>query len=142
MQSKKTTNKVTCPFATLEQPIDSWYCKVTQNSCPIFARINLDDKDTFYDYCNVEEYEESLQKKHGKSPEEFKDGIWNAVSQEKYAGHHHGVGQWLCTHCEENKSWRDRYYFPWELTYIEDHINESEFKNLQGNYTHKALVGR
>jgi len=63
-----TVNEVTCPFATLEQPIDSWYCKVTENPCPIFAQISLDDKDTFYKYCNVDEYKRLLETKQGKDP--------------------------------------------------------------------------
>jgi hypothetical protein len=116
---------VTCQFGRVEVPIDSWHCKITGTNCPIQAKIDLTDKERFLHGCNIEASEETVQAKYDRSPEEFKEDIWDTVTGGDYEGHHHHPGTAPCSFCEDANR-RDSYYLPWEMTRLTDHLGDYE----------------
>jgi hypothetical protein len=116
---------VNCPEGRAKVPADVWHCKITDEPCPIQAQIELDDKELFFDGCNLEDHEKKVRGKHGKSPQEHKKGIWGAVTSGDYRGHHHDPGSVPCSFCDEGK-FREEYYFPWEVTRLSDHVDDYE----------------
>lgn len=118
-------NWVNCPEGRAKVPADVWHCKITGEPCPIQAHIDLDDKELFFGGCNLEKYEEKVQGKREKSPQEHKKGIWGAVTSGDYRGHHHDPGSVPCSFCDEAK-FREEYHLPWETTSLSDHINDYE----------------
>lgn len=115
---------VTCPFARVEVPIDSWECKITKRRCPIQSKIDLASKERFYRGCNVETAEETIKAKHGQSAQEFKENIWTTVTEGDYEGYHHHPGTAPCSFCEGHI--RDAYHLPWEMTRISEHLSDEE----------------
>lgn len=116
---------VNCQEGRAKVPADIWYCKITDDVCPIQAKINVTDKDGFFQGCNLTDHEEKVRSKRGKGPEEYKDGLWSAVHSGEYRGHHHDPGTVPCFTCDHSKI-REEYHFPWEVTRLSDHINDYE----------------
>lgn len=116
---------VNCPEGRAKVPADVWHCKITDETCPIQAQIDLNDKELFFDCCNLEEHVAKVQGKRGKTPREHKKGIWGAVSSGDYEGHHHDPGTVPCSFCEEDE-FREEYHLPWEITYLADHVDDYE----------------
>lgn len=93
-----------CPEGAIKLPIDTWVCKTAQQTCPIQAQVSLDDPQSFFAGCLLDQ--------------ERKQNIFKAASQEDYRGFHHIPGRYLCPRCEEvrgNESGYS-YHYPWELS--------------------------
>ena len=110
-----TEKKRNCGFGFIS-PIDSWHCKVVKKPCPIQSCIDLEDRDCFFSNCLL-----------GKKEQE---NIWNTIKTNKYDGLHHNSGRIPCRTCTnkekrgEEPKWRPpKLYFPWELTYLKEHID-------------------
>jgi len=116
---------VNCPEGRAKVPADIWYCKITDDVCPIQAQVRTGDKESFLQGCNLDDYEEKTQSKRGKSTEDHKEGLWHAVSSGKYQGHHHDPGTIPCFMCDESEL-REEYHFPWEVTRLSNHIEDYE----------------
>lgn len=116
-----TEDYVTCPEGDVLLPIDRWHCKITGELCPIQARVPLQSKENFIDGCNIETASEEYE----KDPDGYKEGIWQAVNNEKYLGGHHKVGRRPCVFCSEKE--RQHYlHFPWEMTELYTHFEDYE----------------
>lgn len=116
-----TEDYVNCPEGDLLLPIDRWHCKITGGLCPIQARVPLSSKAGFMKGCNIE----IASGEYSKTPTEYKEGIWQAVKNERYSGGHHKVGRRPCVFCREKER---KYYlhFPWEMTELYTHFDDYE----------------
>ena len=116
---------VNCQEGRAKVPADVWHCKITEEPCPIQAQIRLGDEESFFKDCNLDNHENKVKSKREKSPEEYKEGLWGAISSGKYRGYHHDPGSIPCFSCDQSKH-REEYHFPWEATQILDHIDNYE----------------
>jgi hypothetical protein len=97
---------VRCPDAFVKLPIDTFCCKHNNECCFIGGGVYKKNKQEFIDNCMIEEK---------------KEGIWNAITTEKYEGFHHVPGRYLCPSCEEKNSTKRinySYHYPWEMCLI------------------------
>ena len=114
---------VNCQEGRTKVPADVWHCKITEKVCPIQAHINLNDKEAFFQGCNLDNHEQKVRECYDKSPEEYKKGLWGAINKGEYRGHHHDPGSMPCFSCDRSTH-REEYHFPWELTRLSDHIDD------------------
>lgn len=109
---------INCPEGKIKLPIDLWYCKITDKSCPLQASINTEKWDEFHKYC--------------LAPKERQEGIGQAITSERYKGFHHMPGRYLCPTCKPSRkgNWDRAYHFPWELEPLEVYVpyNEEELR--------------
>ncbi len=107
IQFLKSNRHINCQQGRIELPIDLWYCKNTKTACPIQANIDKTNPEEFFKQC-------LLNKRQ-------KEGIWKAITENKYIGFHHIPGRYRCRLCKPGKVWS--YYYPWELTLLEFHCD-------------------
>jgi len=121
-------DNVNCPDGTLKPgdvnrnipttaTPDMWYCKISEEVCPIQALIPTDDEEAFLNGCNVEQAAEDI-------PEDYKKDLFQTVSDEEFTGEHHMAGREPCWHCQQKQVDEDL-YDPWALTTIHSHLDES-----------------
>ncbi|WP_144049948.1 hypothetical protein [Halorubrum sp. C191] len=125
-----SANRVNCPDGTLtpgnverQTPTtatpDTWYCKITGEPCPIQALVPTDNKEAFIRGCNVEEAAEELD----RPPEQYKEGLFQAVRKGKFTGEHHMAGREPCWQCQQKQAVED-VHDPWALTALHLHLDE------------------
>lgn len=108
---------VTCQEGDLVLPVDTWHCKITGDMCPLQAQIPLDDKEQFFQGCNIEKAPDEIN----DSPQEYKEKLWDTVQREQFTGEHHKASRYACVRCQQ-KGKHEYLHFPWALTRLADHL--------------------
>lgn len=91
---------VNCPEGRSTQPIDLWYCKLSEAACPLQAKVFLDSREAFIAGCTA--------------PTSRKDDIFRIIKEGQYKGFHHVPGRYLCSTCTH----KNPYYYPFEMTLL------------------------
>jgi len=107
---------VNCPEGKCKQPIDVWYCKLSDKICPTQAQVFLVNKDEFLSKCLADERK--------------KNDIFDIIIKGKYNGAHHVIGRYLCPLCD-NKSFlreNDKYHYYFELYSLEHYFDVFNYK--------------
>jgi hypothetical protein len=106
---------VNCPELTTLLPIDSAYCKISDEPCPIQGQVYV--------------YKEDALKACTASPE-AKAGVIRAITSGRYTGFHHVLGRYLCPSCEEKNTNEKRvnfnYHYIFELSMLSSLVDLPE----------------
>jgi len=96
---------VYCPWGTIRLPIDLWYCKLTDDVCPIQADINTGEWEQFHKFCRA-------------WPERQQE-IRQTIETGRYDGRHHAVGKYYCPRCSDKLKGKESQlkalHYEWEL---------------------------
>ncbi len=109
---------INCPEGKIISPVDIWYCKLTDTSCPTQAQVLLTNKEQFFSKCLADD--------------DRKNAIYDTIENGKYMGAHQKVGRVICSLCyslrypgneDKPKKNINPYYYHFELYSLNDYFD-------------------